>query len=200
MRALRLCRFDARTNKELADLLEVNPGTMLHHVRTLVDAGFLAPQPERPAHVRRHPPDLRRRDAQLVGQPVLVPPHVLARHLGEGTYVPLGLGVPVPEKLTFDRINFGGIGEFDYSFGDDHGVNSTNANATDSGIGLVLSDWAPFLNKKNPNSTMLGYFSNWVSKQRKSQPGPIEMKAITLQLLSKGRVSRIKLTSYPILS
>lgn len=47
MRALRLCRFDARTNKELADLLEVNPGTMLHHVRTLVDAGFLAPQPER---------------------------------------------------------------------------------------------------------------------------------------------------------
>ncbi|WP_434811115.1 ArsR/SmtB family transcription factor [Microbacterium sp. bgisy189] len=47
MRALRLCRFDARTNKELADLLQVNPGTMLHHVRTLVDAGFLAPQPER---------------------------------------------------------------------------------------------------------------------------------------------------------
>ena len=47
MRALRLCRFDARTNKELADLLEVNPGTMLHHVRTLVDTGFLEAQPER---------------------------------------------------------------------------------------------------------------------------------------------------------
>jgi DNA-binding transcriptional ArsR family regulator len=47
MRILRLCRFDARTNKELADLLGVNPGTMLHHVRTLVDAGMLAVQPER---------------------------------------------------------------------------------------------------------------------------------------------------------
>lgn len=47
MRALRLCRFDARTNKELADLLGVNPGTMLHHVRTLVEAGFLEAQPER---------------------------------------------------------------------------------------------------------------------------------------------------------
>lgn len=47
MRVLRLCRFDARTNKELADLLEVNPGTMLHHVRTLVEAGFLEAQPER---------------------------------------------------------------------------------------------------------------------------------------------------------
>ena len=47
LRILRLCRFDARTNKELADQLAVNPGTMLHHVRTLVDAGFLEAQPER---------------------------------------------------------------------------------------------------------------------------------------------------------
>ena len=47
MRILRLCRFDARTNKELADLLGVNPGTTLHHVRMLVDAGFLEAQPER---------------------------------------------------------------------------------------------------------------------------------------------------------
>lgn len=47
LRILRLCRFDARTNKELADLLGVNPGTMLHHVRTLTETGFLAAQPER---------------------------------------------------------------------------------------------------------------------------------------------------------
>jgi hypothetical protein len=47
MRVLRLCRFEARTNKELAALLGVNPGTMLHHVRTLVQTGFLAPEPER---------------------------------------------------------------------------------------------------------------------------------------------------------
>ncbi|WP_254359423.1 ArsR/SmtB family transcription factor [Microbacterium hominis] len=47
LRVLRLCAFDARTNKELAELLGVNPGTMLHHVRTLVSTGFLAPEPER---------------------------------------------------------------------------------------------------------------------------------------------------------
>lgn len=47
MRVLRLCRFDARTNKQLAELLEMNPGTMLHHVRTLVETGFLEAQPER---------------------------------------------------------------------------------------------------------------------------------------------------------
>ncbi|GAA1466657.1 ArsR/SmtB family transcription factor [Microbacterium thalassium] len=47
LRVLRLCRFYARTNKELAELLEVNPGTMLHHVRTLVEAGMLVPEEER---------------------------------------------------------------------------------------------------------------------------------------------------------
>lgn len=47
LRVLRLCAFESRTNKELADLLGVNPGTMLHHVRTLVQTGFLAPEPDR---------------------------------------------------------------------------------------------------------------------------------------------------------
>ncbi|GAA2977999.1 putative ArsR family transcriptional regulator [Microbacterium terrae] len=47
MRILRLCAFESRTNKELAELLGVNPGTMLHHVRTLVQTGYLAAQPER---------------------------------------------------------------------------------------------------------------------------------------------------------
>lgn len=47
LRVLRLCAFESRTNKELAQLLGVNPGTMLHHVRTLVQTGFLAAEPER---------------------------------------------------------------------------------------------------------------------------------------------------------
>jgi hypothetical protein len=47
LRILRLCLDRARTNKELAQLLEVNPATMLHHVRTLVDTGFLVPEGER---------------------------------------------------------------------------------------------------------------------------------------------------------
>jgi len=47
LRVLRLCAFESRTNKELAQLLGVNPGTMLHHVRTLVQTGYLAAEPER---------------------------------------------------------------------------------------------------------------------------------------------------------
>ncbi len=42
MRVLRFCLHEERTNKELAEELGVNPGTMLHHVRALVNAGFLA--------------------------------------------------------------------------------------------------------------------------------------------------------------
>jgi DNA-binding transcriptional ArsR family regulator len=47
LRVLRLCAFESRTNKELAELLGVNPGTMLHHVRTLVQTGYLAAETER---------------------------------------------------------------------------------------------------------------------------------------------------------
>jgi DNA-binding transcriptional ArsR family regulator len=47
LRILRLCAYESRTNKELADLLGVNPGTMLHHVRTLVSTGLLAADDER---------------------------------------------------------------------------------------------------------------------------------------------------------
>jgi DNA-binding transcriptional ArsR family regulator len=46
LRILRLCLDDALTNKELADRLHQNPATVLHHVRMLVDAGFL--RAERP--------------------------------------------------------------------------------------------------------------------------------------------------------
>ena len=47
LRILRLCRAEALTNKELAERLGRNPATVLHHVRTLVDTGFLAAEPVR---------------------------------------------------------------------------------------------------------------------------------------------------------
>jgi predicted ArsR family transcriptional regulator len=47
LRILRMCWSEALTNKELAERLGRNPATVLHHVRTLVDAGFLAAQPVR---------------------------------------------------------------------------------------------------------------------------------------------------------
>ncbi|WP_309082359.1 helix-turn-helix domain-containing protein [Zhihengliuella sp.] len=48
LRILRLCLHKARTNKEIADLLDINPATSLHHVRTLLANGFLeAEEPRR---------------------------------------------------------------------------------------------------------------------------------------------------------
>jgi DNA-binding transcriptional ArsR family regulator len=47
LRILRLCLHHARTNKEIADLLGLNPASTFHHVRTLVATGFLEPQEER---------------------------------------------------------------------------------------------------------------------------------------------------------
>lgn len=47
LRILRLCLDTPRTNKEIAERLGANPASILHHVRTLVDTGFLAALPER---------------------------------------------------------------------------------------------------------------------------------------------------------
>src|SRR3954471_22982600 len=43
LRILRLCLDEALTNKQLADALGRDPGSTLHHVRMLVDTGFLEP-------------------------------------------------------------------------------------------------------------------------------------------------------------
>ena len=43
MRILRLCGLHEQTNKQLADRLGQDPGTVLYHVRQLLSAGFLEP-------------------------------------------------------------------------------------------------------------------------------------------------------------
>lgn len=47
IRILRLCAQRELTNKQLADRLDSMPGTVLYHVRVLVDAGLLEPAPVR---------------------------------------------------------------------------------------------------------------------------------------------------------
>jgi DNA-binding transcriptional ArsR family regulator len=47
LQILRLCLDRALTNQELAVRLGKDPGTILHHVRKLVDTGFLAAEDER---------------------------------------------------------------------------------------------------------------------------------------------------------
>lgn len=47
MRIIRLTYLDPLTNKEIAERLGKDPATTLHHVRKLVDTGFLQAQPPR---------------------------------------------------------------------------------------------------------------------------------------------------------
>ena len=47
LRILRICLGEARTNKEIAQLLGRDPASILHHTRTLVRTGFLEAGPER---------------------------------------------------------------------------------------------------------------------------------------------------------
>lgn len=57
MRILRLCLHEARTNKELAEELGINPGSLLHHVRSLTANGFLvAEEPRRGTRGAREVP------------------------------------------------------------------------------------------------------------------------------------------------
>ena len=47
LQILRLTLDEALTNKEIAERVDRNPASVLHHVRTLVDAGFLRAEPVR---------------------------------------------------------------------------------------------------------------------------------------------------------
>lgn len=47
LRIIRLTVDEPLTNREIAERLGRNPATTLHHVRTLVDAGFLVAEPVR---------------------------------------------------------------------------------------------------------------------------------------------------------
>jgi DNA-binding transcriptional ArsR family regulator len=47
LRILRAALHEPRTNKEIAETLGQNPASVLHHVRRLVDTGFLVEQPPR---------------------------------------------------------------------------------------------------------------------------------------------------------
>ena len=47
LRILRLCLYEARTNKELAEALGADPSSTLYHVRALVRTGFLGAERER---------------------------------------------------------------------------------------------------------------------------------------------------------
>ena len=47
LRIIRMTRVEPLTNRQIADLLDRDPATTLHHVRKLVGTGFLEPLPAR---------------------------------------------------------------------------------------------------------------------------------------------------------
>ncbi len=47
LKILRMCLYEALTNREIANNLGNNPASTLHHVRTLVTNGFLVAEPAR---------------------------------------------------------------------------------------------------------------------------------------------------------
>ncbi len=63
LRILRIALHEPRTNKEIAEALGMNPASVLHHVRTLVDTGFLIEQPP-----RRGPRGSRERPSRAAGK------------------------------------------------------------------------------------------------------------------------------------
>ena len=119
LRILRMCLDDAQTNKEIAQRLGANPATTLHHVRTLVATGFLAPQPERrgPRNSREVPYLATRKswrmntdDAGVIGgraamlEAFLQEIQLIDRE--EGDFSRLGLRLSKPELEEFrDRLS-----------------------------------------------------------------------------------------------
>jgi DNA-binding transcriptional ArsR family regulator len=89
LQILRLCLHEERTNKELADALGRDPATVLHHVRRLVDAGFLrAGEPRRGRRGSREKPYLATRlswslDTAIGGDGAAVPIAVADAHAAE---------------------------------------------------------------------------------------------------------------------
>ncbi|MGM0385724.1 MAG: ArsR/SmtB family transcription factor [Actinomycetota bacterium] len=82
-RILRLCLHEARTNKELAEILGLNPGSVLHHVRLLVETGFLAA--EEPRKGARNAKEIPYRATRLTwhGSPQSVAPVLVHTLLDE---------------------------------------------------------------------------------------------------------------------
>ena len=67
LQILRLCLDDELTNKDLAERLDKDPATVLHHVRILVDHGFLEPgDPRRGKRNSRERPYLATRKSWVL--------------------------------------------------------------------------------------------------------------------------------------
>jgi DNA-binding MarR family transcriptional regulator len=89
MRILRVCLHEAHSNKEIAQILGRDPASTLHHVRRLVDSGFLAAQPvRRGTRGSREIPYLATRKSWRLSMPS-ASQTLLATFLEESSQVPI---------------------------------------------------------------------------------------------------------------
>ncbi|MBE7188470.1 transcriptional regulator [Jatrophihabitans endophyticus] len=110
LRILRICLGEARTNREIADALGRDPGSVLHHVRTLTDTGFLtALEPRRGTRGAREIPYLATGKSWTVETPGK-DAHLVAAFVEEAALVPaesmhtmrMGLRMTPDERAEFE--------------------------------------------------------------------------------------------------
>jgi DNA-binding transcriptional ArsR family regulator len=89
LQILRLTLDEALTNKEIAERVGRNPASVLHHVRTLVDTGFLRAEPvRRGVRGSREVPYRATGKSWLLDDPKGVSRAVLSAFLAEAEQVP----------------------------------------------------------------------------------------------------------------
>ena len=90
LQILRMTLDDPLTNKEIAERLGRNPASVLHHVRTLVDTGFLVAEPvRRGTRGAREVPYRATRKSWYLADPPAVERAMLDAFLAEASRVPL---------------------------------------------------------------------------------------------------------------
>lgn len=98
LQILRLTLDQALTNKEIAERVGRNPASVLHHVRTLVDTGFLHAEPvRRGARGSREVPYRASGKSWLLDGPKEISRDVLAAFLAEAAQAP-------PDELETTRL------------------------------------------------------------------------------------------------
>jgi hypothetical protein len=111
MRILRVCLGEGRTNKEIAEAVDRDPASTLHHVRRLVDTGFLVAQPvRRGTRGSREIPYLATKKSWQIESPAK-DRVLLDAFLEEAALVPaaelgtarLGLRLPPQEMAEFEK-------------------------------------------------------------------------------------------------
>lgn len=108
LRILRLTLDEALTNKEIAEALDRNPASVLHHVRTLVDTGFL-----RAEAVRRGTRGSREIPYRATGKAWRLDTHgVTAGPIVEAFVSEIGTVPPHQRELSRMRLNGSDLEEF----------------------------------------------------------------------------------------